>query len=376
MKIGVITFCFSKDNYGQILQCYALQTFLKKQGHDAFLINYQPDFKNGKSGFKLQRIFYYILNFKKYLKWWFNQKRECRSKSQYELNNKNNERRFDEFIKKYIKITSSLYNMDKLNENPPLADAYICGSDQIWGNGGDWPFYLSFVPDNKLKIAYAPSMGGINQFSDEIKPILIYYLKRFDFIGMREKSGEETIRQLGIGGVTTVIDPTMLLSDLDYKKLITTKKYQRPYILLYLLGKPCECDAKEVYAFAQENGLEVKYVASGGQYDQYDKKWPTIEEWLELVSSANLVITNSFHCTVFALQFSTPFITVLLNEGYERMNSRVSELLAKCQLSHRIYKGSLDAVYQSEINFDKFQEYRKCESMRSFNLLESFLNKK
>ena len=40
MKIGIVTFWSSKDNYGQLLQLFALQTFLKELGHEPFLIRY------------------------------------------------------------------------------------------------------------------------------------------------------------------------------------------------------------------------------------------------------------------------------------------------------------------------------------------------
>lgn len=43
MRIGVLTHSGSDDNYGQILQCYALQSYLKLQGHSSFLIKYSSD---------------------------------------------------------------------------------------------------------------------------------------------------------------------------------------------------------------------------------------------------------------------------------------------------------------------------------------------
>ena len=43
MKIGIVTFWWTDDNYGQILQCYALQYFLKSIGHEPFLIKTYPN---------------------------------------------------------------------------------------------------------------------------------------------------------------------------------------------------------------------------------------------------------------------------------------------------------------------------------------------
>ena len=45
MKIGIITFWQSNDNYGQALQCFALQKQLISMGHTPFLIKYTPSHK-------------------------------------------------------------------------------------------------------------------------------------------------------------------------------------------------------------------------------------------------------------------------------------------------------------------------------------------
>ena len=373
MKIGVITFCFSKDNYGQILQCYALQQHLIKNGYEAFLINYHPHLIDEKPKFKVRNVFKYITRFGTYFKWWLNNTKELSNKKKYNENPGNINRGFDEFIKDNIAITES-FDKDTIHKNPPIADAYICGSDQIWGTGGDWPFYLSFVPEGNKRIAYAPSMGGINNIPETIKSELVSYLTKFCFIGMRERSGQETISKLGIKDVTTVIDPTMLLTAQDYSKIARFPNIKEDYVFVYLLGKPSECKISEIYKFAETYSLKVIYVASGGQNDDYPKTYASIEEWIGYISKAKFVITNSFHCTVFALLHQVPFATVLLNNGYERMNCRVEELLKESELNDRIYRGSLEEIFNSKIDFCPFNSYREEYAANSSERLIKAIN--
>lgn len=368
MKIGVITFSFSKDNYGQILQCYSLQKFLINMNQDAFLIKYDPKPQDAKPQFKPQNIIKYLSNFKLYLQWWLNNNKERNNHNKYNQDSENTNRGFNDFFKKFINCTE-LYTAKSLTENPPHADIYVCGSDQIWGTGGDWPFYLSFVPEGKKRIAYAPSMGGISKIPEDVKPIMTSLLAKFTFIGMREQSGKETLTQLGIPNVTTVIDPTMLLTSEDYSKIAKMPERDGNYIFVYFLGKPSECDISEIYHFAESHGIDVVYVASGGKIDKYPKTYASIEEWIGYIAKAKFVITNSFHCTVFALLYNKPFSTILLNKGYERMNCRVEELLRECDLSERIYRGNISSVLSSDIDFSGFNSYRKRYASASGKLL-------
>lgn len=373
MRIGVITFCFSKDNYGQILQCYALQRFLSKNGHKPFLINYRPHLIDEKPKFKIKNLFKYISKFRAYLKWWRNRTKELADKKEYKQKTENVNRGFDEFLSKNIEITA-LFNFSTIQNTPPIADVYICGSDQIWGTGGDWPFYLSFAPEGKKKIAYAPSMGGIINIPESVKPELLKLLSKFSFIGMREKSGRDTLLNLGVENITTVIDPTMLLTAQDYSVIADSPKKDKDYIFVYLLGKPSECKISEIFDFAQKRGLEVIYVVSGGRVDDYPKTYATIEEWLGYISRAEFVVTNSFHCTVFASIFNIPFATVLLNNGYERMNCRVEELLSNSKLSDRIYQGDFNRIFDSRIDFSGFNSYREAFANRSSEMLLYSIN--
>ncbi len=368
MRIGIITFYRSKDNYGQLLQCYALQRFLKKQSHSPYLILYCNTPKEStKSVGRWNKFVDYIVHFKTYVDLFFIQRKE----RFYNQTAQNEQRHFSDFINKYIDVSEQNYTDDLLQQNPPLADAYICGSDQIWG--GDFAYYLNFAPPTTKRIAYAASFGGVNSFSIEYEDELRRLLGKFSMLGVREQSGVNTCLRLGAKHAMKVVDPTLLLEARDYDMLRTNVSPKEKYIFVYLLGNPIAMKMKEVYQFAKEKRMKVVYVASQGQYDKYPKTWATIGDWIDYIANAECVITNSFHCTVFALHYSVPFVSVPLVGNYERMNTRINELLEVCNLSHRIYNGSLKEVIQSSISFEDFKDYLKKESEQSSQLLLSSL---
>ena len=100
----------------------------------------------------------------------------------------------------------------------------------------------------------------------------------------------------------------------------------------------------EVYAWARSRHIEVKYVASQGRQDAYDKIYPNVDEWLSLIRNARYVVTNSFHGMVFSIIFNKPFVVIPLARSFTRMNDRIFDTLSAVHLTERIYKNSLDIL--------------------------------
>ena len=366
MKIGIITFWTSKDNYGQLLQCFALQQYLRKNGHEPFLIRYKESSRE-EASFKFSNLLKYILRFPQYLSWYLNEKRIQRNANKYNKQVASVNRYFDVFIREYITTSKHIYTDENIYKTPPVADAYICGSDQVWG--GDWVYYLDFAFDNKPKIAYAPSLGGLSSFSHDYEEKLRKLLQRFAFIGMREQSGVDVCHRLGRKDAVKVVDPTLLLTQEDYNKIRINTKQQgdKPYLFAYILGNPMTCEIEDVYEYARKRGLEVKYTTSG-KADDYEHIYPQIGEWIDLIANADVIVTNSFHGTVFCLIYNKPFITIPLKSGYERMNTRVTELLEAVGLKNRIYNGNLYKI-SSSVDFTAFNNYRYQEEQKSASYL-------
>ena len=175
MKIGILTFWNTPDNYGQMLQCYALQTFLRSQGHDTFLVRTGNEW-HPVSGFVSQlkdkirsasRLRQYPLYFAGKVVSNLAYLLAHGKLKQYTV-----ERDFDCFRKEYLHCSEKIYSLEELKQNPPQADCFIVGSDQIW-NTRDGIYFLSWADDIVRKIAYAASFGGLKgnqEFYDLIRP--------------------------------------------------------------------------------------------------------------------------------------------------------------------------------------------------------------
>lgn len=369
MRIGIVTFWQSQDNYGQLLQCWALQQFLKQLGHEPFLIRYSPRERNVSFIRKLWSVLKLALRpseFHTYMKW-----KRLNAVSLQEA--QKHDRHFGQFIQMHIKSTP-IVGTEELKANPPKAEAYVCGSDQIWG-GTDDIFYLQFGDSTVKRLAYAPSFGGL-QPNKQLLLKIKEYLTDFTFVSSRERKGVELLQSLGYNEASLVPDPTILLSVSAYRDLESSCLAEDgKYLLLYLLGNEIPLEVNSIFDFAAKYGLKVKYVASQGRMDHYPKLYPTIEEWLELVDKASYVITNSFHGTVFSLTFNTPFLVIPVSGVVSRMNNRISDLLVGCNLKERIYQKSLDEIFLP-IDFSCFNRNKGKNRTEIQNLFTQLLFEK
>ena len=356
MKIGTVTFWYSKENYGAMLQCFALIKYLIKQGHDAKLLRIMAE--TGKDLkhpmlFKMANLFYALVHPQSFF-------RKLKNKI---LSSKTPnivvERGFNEFLLKNIPTYPKIYCFDEIDHNPVDADALICGSDQIWG-GVSRTYFLQMKGDYK-RISYAASFGGTKYENPFARNLVSKWLKEFDFITVREEEGLDFCRKLGVKAELAP-DPTMLLEREDYLELTKSIPCQgaEPYIFLYLLGKDITVDVADIFEFANKNKITIQYVASQGRYDEFEKIYPTVEEWIALIRDAKYVVTNSFHGTVFALIFGKPFLTFPIIGKSANMNSRIETLLGKYKMKDRIFTGNLSMLLQP-MEFDYFTQKKEEE---------------
>jgi hypothetical protein len=376
MKIGIMTLWWSDDNYGQLLQCYALQKYLRDAGHDAYLIRYDPrtDYIKTPVWKKVLKAFdpAKLINYLSYKKRLISNRREM----------KDNPRGFNDFREKYIKQTDKIYySYDELVSDPPEADVYITGSDQVWNTFSLsfeqackklQAYFLNFGSHEIRRIAYAASFGKetvANDFIREISPLL----ERFDYISVREKSGLTICHQCGIENVDWVPDPTLLLSTDDYRLLYKNEQPvwpKKPYLFLYLLGNKTRFSFESVYQWAKEKNLEVIYVSGNVQVDKYKKVYATIPQWISLIENAECIITNSFHGCVFSIIFHKRLIPIMLTGKYvSEMNTRVESLfkLLEIKCINDNHANQLDNIYDFNKNrIDKRLSYLR-QSCELFN---------
>ena len=285
MKIGIITIN-DNNNYGNRLQNYAVQTFLKKQNVDSITIKNQTLTNNKKK---------VILGFCKYIYIRiFRTKRKSLRLDKFKEFNKNI---------RFSKNTIIPYtNISK------KYDYFIAGSDQIWnptfGRLTDVDL-LAFVKPEK-RIAFSASFG-ISELPEQYKERVKKELKKFKAISVRENKGKEIIEKLTRRkDVEVLVDPTMLLSADDWDKVVKKPEQLKTnkYILNYFLGNLSETRQKEIERIAKDNGYKIiNMMDKEGEFYQTGPS-----EFLYLEKNASLICTDSFHSCVFAILYNRPFV--------------------------------------------------------------------
>lgn len=307
MKIGIMTYWWSDENYGQILQNYALQRYLSNQGHEPYLIKYFPpkDYR-----------YAWIRRNLKFLKLIIPGKRTEYLRERA-LVRANKQRSFNEFKRKYLVTTARVYGYKDLIINPPSADVYITGSDQVWNtysNGEKLTydqknqfraFLLDFGASEVSRVAYAASWGR-RSISQEEKDICRTVLKKFCYLSVREKAGVDICKELGYNA-KLIADPTLLFAAEDYRELYQEtidREALGDYVFLYYRGSG-DIDIDEVYEWAKSKKLKVIFVPYNGFSDKDHRMiYPTIQKWLYFIDNAEYVITDSFHCGLFSILFN------------------------------------------------------------------------
>ena len=342
-KIGVITFSDTTDNYGQVLQYLAIHEYLKQRGHEPFLLRY----KSKKSPIIrriLSKIYHAVIKPTK--------KTPVKKSELMELydrwtewskrNNNLHPRHFEEFRSKFFKLKTIVGFDDKQIQE---FDAYAIGSDQIWSYVGEWNF-LGFVPDDKIKFTIAPSTGN-KKFTSEQNQMASEMLHRFSFVTCREDSGIVFCKEAGYENAVKILDPTFLIDKTSYEHYVQKElKVDGPYIFVYMLGAECVVNMDDISKFAHQHSLEVKYVASQGREDTYEKIWASVPDWISLIKGASYVITNSYHGMALSIIFQKQFLVIPVIGLTKFMNERVISLADHFSLNNRIYKDSLDQVLQ------------------------------
>jgi hypothetical protein len=373
MKIGVMTYWWSNDNYGQLLQCYALQKYLRDAGHDAYLIRYDMsnDYPSLSLSSKIRKKMLNAINpIKLYKHVLYRIQAKERIAAIADEETKNKARNFDGFRSKHIKQSEMLYYFyDELKENPPKADVYIVGSDQIWNPdflSSSWAkaYFLDFGEASVKRTSYAASFGK-EELDDDFVKTITPLLQKFDYVSVREKSGLDICKQCGVNGAEWVPDPTILLEADLYRALYKDESFEkptRPYVFFYFLGNGSDFSVDSVYDWAKSKNLEVIYVSANQQFDKHDKTYATIPQWLYLLEHAEYVITNSFHCCVFSLIFQKKFGVASLSKKNVGMNTRMNSLFELFQIKER-WLFSEFSVLDNEIDWLSvskiFQSLRK-----------------
>lgn len=324
MRIKTIT-CHDVYNVGASLQAYALVTYLKRMGHDVEIIDYKPDYlskhyslisiDNPLYDKPILRQVYLLLKLP----------------GRIRARKSGRKQAFDSFREKYLPVTPVRYTSnEELKENPPDAEIYFAGSDQIWNttfkNGKDPAFYLDFVPENRVKASYAASFAT-EQIDSEWEEQIAEWLSDFDHVSVRESSGVKLAERLGVEHPEQVLDPVFLLPAGDWEKIEKKLMVDEPYILVYDFD-----ENNQIKEFAQkkarENGWKIYTMFHSDYSDRifYDEG---PEGFVALIHHAEYVISNSFHATAFSIIFNRPFAVF---DREECINTRMRDLTQMFEL--------------------------------------------
>ena len=354
-NVGILTF-HTAHNYGAVLQAFALQNFLKEHGVQNKIIDYQCLFNLKR--FQKRKLSYFF-NIKNIYHIFMHNSFEY-----------NNAKEFDDFLTKYMDMSHPIFDKTNLAHLNNSFDAFICGSDQIWNlkcTEGDDSYFLPFVRLNNKKIAYAASFG-VSDLPQEEKYRIKQLLKNFNSLSVREKEGCQIIHDL-FGDkkrVFKVVDPTLLLRKQDWIQLADYSLCPKTdYLLMYLL-----CEDPEILKFsleyAKKQNLKIAYISQRlfKRIDACYIRNATPNQWLGLFIRAKVVVTNSFHGTVFSINFNKDFF--VKNIPNSKVNSRLMNLVDDYDLSSRLLSSCKVEQQYPEINYMLINE--KLDRNRQYSI--------
>ena len=375
MKVGVITLQLH-NNFGGILQAYALQQVLNNLGHDTVLIDKSKYVSLGP-WYKKYPI-YFKRTIHKYV-----MRKDIVVRADVEQNRipKTIAKHTDLFIDKYIK---RFFTKDFSNIKKEYFDVIIVGSDQIWRPKYFFSAienaYLDFAKEWDIKrIAYAASFGTEEwEYSDEQTSNCAALLKKFNAVSVRESSAVKLFKEKF--GVETqhVLDPTLLLKEEDYIKLFERTKTPQSEgnLFCYILDKGKETSSI-IDGISKDKVLSPFYINS--RYEEpnaplEERIQQPVEKWLRAFHDAEFIITDSFHACVFSIIFNKPFIVY---GNKERGMARFESLLKIFELEERMVSTKKEAIeaINRPIDWEKVNSIHSQWKEKSITFLTENLKK-
>lgn len=389
LKIGIMTYYTNSINYGGCLQAYALCEIINDLDYDAKQIVFGEDptvnttlFIKLKDAINEKRLFSTIK-----IKCHSDYNKIIAAFSRESENISTFINSFTDFRNNVIRNTQKRYTPNSLKECTEF-DMYITGSDQVWNVSKNATelhpgYWLTCVPDGKKKISYAASISR-KELPAHLHDNIRDALSSFSAISVREKHDKELLDDIlhGTKQIDWVLDPTLLIQPQKWKDLCAENPYRNEeYVFAYLLGDKKQ-DRKFIMDFAAEKGLKVitiPYLLR--QYRSCDKKIGDIrlfdvtpQMWISLIRDAKYVITDSFHGTVFASIFRTPFYIFkrCKDNDTSSMNSRIYSLMDLYHSRERIIENTWQVEFVDQlraIDFDYIDHVLDGERKKSMDFL-------
>ncbi len=345
MTIGIITLQLHR-NYGGILQNYALQQVLRRQGHNPITIDKRPARNNVR----------FVLS---YLKWLTYKLLKIKTPEIFYFEHTTRGDKFSHFVNNHIDISESVSSYTQRIVTSNHLDLIIVGSDQVWRRAfftkEDIKNYFgAFLKTEKIPIvSYAVSFGVDKwDYEEDLTAECALLASKFIGISTREDSGVTLCKNLGIDNAVAVLDPTLMLNAEDYCKVCNNvPAHDNNFLFAYLLDCS-QVNVNLVKSIAKKKGLTPVIVQS-----EFHAQI-SMEEWLSYFRDCKYVVTDSFHGTAFSILFRKEFNTIINTlRGGDRFYSLLNRfgLLERIISSHE--KTCTDAI-EWDCVFEKLNNWR------------------
>lgn len=318
---GIINYWYTND-HGAILTAFALQQFLKKNGHSSKLINLAPPRYERKGGIS------------------------------------------EKFELKYLDSTYGKYNSASLSYLNDKFKFFLVGSDQVFR--AEWVpdnWFLDFVHEKNIKISISASFGTEElNVSPERKKKIRYLLNRFNNISVREKSGVEICRNLGVKSAEWILDPVFLIDKDIYIEIAQHTKKLNKLCFCYIRDNSQEIN-EQISAYAKAKKMDVVYC---------NEQTP-VEYFIGYIYDCDTLITDSYHGLCFGIIFRK---NVFCYKNKKRGNARFDSLTEQLHLPEKIfiYDQKEDLIHRESINFDPIEKALEKEVKRSHKWIIDCLN--
>lgn len=306
MNVGILTF-HASHNCGSMLQAFALQYVLEHK----FNVNCEIINFSNKGSRDLYGMF---------------DSRLSMAGIRHNINNVLHYRKIKQvrndyilFSSKYLKKTKEHYSTCRsLRGIDERYDIIISGGDQVWNimcQDADDAYFLNFA-NNVKKIAYSPSFGAMNIMKYAKNPdIYKRYLLDYDYLSIREFNGQKWLKDLINIDVPLMPDPTMLLTKAEWDNIFNIPNMHKDFIFNYAFNYGNEENNEKLKEISLATKLPV-YIMDANSFtmNNLGKKYGFVLypesgplAFLKLMKSAKLVITQSFHGTLFSCLFNKVF---------------------------------------------------------------------